>query len=377
MAKKYTYNPLIPLNFDLDKSENSDLSYFDATVGGATADYPATSVANGLKKAILDGNTKLKFLDNVTVFENIALSAVITEIDLNGFALSFVDTKISGINSILKIQNGNINSNNDGLYCFNDTNLILNNCTITDNNVSVNYFIYNPQANTEFKNCAFYLNGKMKLTRGDMSFISDNCVINSSAVQALILSNGFHTNLRLNGTFYTNTSPGSGALLYIEAINISTNAQVSINSMKGEHINMPNAVIYSNGNNVNIKDFKLSHFVSMNKPAFLKDGTFLNAANCNTDSNYPTKDTVFENVTFIGNLTLGANSSFLTFRNCIITGDLTVNGSNCTFDNCKLENGTIKVSATADKTILDNNRTLTSIIDNGTNTEITSTNILI
>ena len=373
-----TYKKIVnPLLFSgIQKISNSDLSYFDATVGGATAVYPATSVANGLKKAIQDGHTKLKFLDNVTVFENITLSADITEIDLNGFALSFADTEIAGNGKTLKIQNGSINSTNDGASCFLEINLILNNCTITDNNVNSNYFVYSPHYNTNFTNCAFYLNGKMQLTRSDMSFISDNCVINSSVALVVILSNGFHTNLQLNGTFYTGSYSGGGALYHVNVINISSDAQMSINSIRGEHIDMPNATIHAN-KYVNIKEFKLSHFGSFAKPSFLKDGTFLNAGNCNTDSNYPTKDAVFENVTFVGNLTLGANSSFLKLRNCIITGNLTVNSSNCTFDNCKLENGTITVSATADKTILDNNRTLTSIIDNGTNTEISSTNILI
>jgi len=75
------------------------------------------------------------------------------------------------------------------------------------------------------------------------------------------------------------------------------------------------------------------------------------------------------NCTFKGNVILGNNN--ITMSNCHITsGSVLVQKNNITLDNCRIDNGTININATADDTKIIGCRTATSIVDNGTNTEI-------
>ncbi len=64
------------------------------------------------------------------------------------------------------------------------------------------------------------------------------------------------------------------------------------------------------------------------------------------------------------------------YDSCSFEGNVTIRTDNVTLDKCEVANGTITVEATADKTTIISPRTLTPIVDNGTNTQIIAPNLI-
>jgi len=66
MAIKNKFNPL--LEEGIQKLNNAANEYFDASIGGATAEYPATSIANGIEQALADGKRVFRVLADFEQF---------------------------------------------------------------------------------------------------------------------------------------------------------------------------------------------------------------------------------------------------------------------------------------------------------------------
>ncbi len=73
---------------------------------------------------------------------------------------------------------------------------------------------------------------------------------------------------------------------------------------------------------------------------------------------------------FKGTLNILETNGNFSFVNCRFDDSVIISSSNVSFNACSIRANTITINATADKTILTNNRTATEIIDNGTNSII-------
>ena len=94
-------------------------------------------------------------------------------------------------------------------------------------------------------------------------------------------------------------------------------------------------------------------------------------------------DCIFDNCTFTGTIYhASVNRDDLHLaraRDCTFTigANIEVTQDNTTFTDCKITDATFSIEATADKTIIRGCRTLSAIVDAGTNSEITTDNVLI
>ena len=99
------------------------------------------------------------------------------------------------------------------------------------------------------------------------------------------------------------------------------------------------------------------------------EGTILSVHGTFEKCNFTTLTTIAQDTT--------SSDTESNFEKCTFdTASVTVSRDNCTIEKCTMAAGTFTVGAAADKTILLANRTLTAIVDSGTNTELIN-NILI
>ena len=83
----------------------------------------------------------------------------------------------------------------------------------------------------------------------------------------------------------------------------------------------------------------------------------------------------FRNTTFNGGVTFGTSTTLYS-QNDTFGGAVTIQGDNNTLINSTIDSETITVAATADKTTIISPRTLTSIVDSGSDTQIISPNLI-
>ncbi len=338
----------------------SELDLF-VTVGiGGGYDYTDPSTA------ILDGKRNLKIMNEVTWGSNV--DVVDEDIILQADELTIINFAVSNLQNIV-IRANNINFTLSGTdYIFtNSSKLYLGyTCQFTGNDVEQNA-VCNPSAPIVFAE-------KLIINLGDYGFkvglgkvaILDLIGGGTNLLGDNILLFGRVDILNMSGTFNNWVHSNSKAVValfansMIDRINNTTTGGIQIRASNCviKNANYVYIGIFATGFKIYDSYIKIiSYYPTVNEIDVI--------SNCEIDA--------------INNLTGADNNLFNVQKldNTIFNnGDLDISVDDTTITNCIVTAGTLNIEATADKTVITNPRTLTSIVDNGTNTQIIAPNLI-
>ncbi len=360
------------------------IPYYDATVGTG-GDYPAISSANGLSQAITDGKKNIKIVSDISVYVDITLIRNI-KINLNGYSITHIIYKY--INDFdVTMYDGTFNSAllvNDEL--FQRGKLFFSKITFTFTNTENAYFVNSALSTSDiiFDRCTFNLANIRMRIYNYCSLKIKNSIINGGGVDnSLFIQTGANTKMTtLNDNFITGTFKGGlntpcilatyGVFSINNMVSSATNFEISAKNKQSKIDGLTGNVVirgaYGTIINSNITEINTYY---MNSPYSLHIIDSIVETWAGATSFYDafvklTNVTITSAITYSDDMRLDK----CTLVPSIITRD------NVTIRDSLISTGTITVSATADKTVLNGNRTLTSIVDNGTNTQITNPNLI-
>ena len=319
------------------------LYYYNATVG--TGGDHAT-----ISEAYTAGKYNLKLISNVSLIANIN-NSVPLNINLNGFELNCLNYTITATANLIisdTTKAGGI------VFAKSATSTAL--CTssfayfediyITNNSTSERMAVATLGS---FKRCVvtipsgmytgFAFNNSSKFD----GILEDITIIGDSSTYAIYTANNdvTITNLTLRGSF------GNMILHILDGCS-----------------NYSTASFYISGLSIqNVYDYRPTKVVQV--------WAHENGSNCNVSSIIIRNNAMYDKMllTSIGDITYDN----VTLDNCKIDTGFTISGDNVSIENCKIATGTITVNATANNTKITNCSTATSIVDNGTNTQIINT----
>lgn len=363
---------------------------------GTGGDYPTVGAA------IADSKYNLKLISNVTETNDIVISSTVNlhingydyEINFQSFNITFTEysNKLLFKNCSIKYTY----SINKTLFDFNrvDNNFLFDNGIITNNSTSDYTGIINldKTVKSNFSNYKIILpNYKFTLLINDSNLADEyphsfnHGIIVGGGTNCLPMGQwgftGDINGLYLDGSFgMFEFAVGKITNVYgqasIEQLIVGRNSAHNVKTGDLANIELPNAKlgIYGNtqyGTRITNSLFKELTIYSGNincKSVQILNTTITNSISINGYS------IQFTNCKFEDTLTITYNNN--TFINCRMLDNIIINGDQNTIDNCTLPNGTITINATADKTIISNTRTLTDIVDNGTNTQLIANNLI-
>ncbi len=368
MGYKNKFNPL--LGKGIQKVDGGSLNCYDATVG-VGGDYTT------IQLALADEKYALKLVSDVT--ETVDWGNHSKDIIIDADELRTINVSISNTNNLI------IRGNNINFAIYGDNHIFTSNTKLFFNYLKItratggnfggliqadNIEIYLDGGNisTYIYNCRL-----INIIYNQSSLIDNRSLIIHSATQIICNGDTYSTlndlstlfalegvvdNLICNqtgkayirgGNYVINKGSGNIYLMFPSTIN---NCVIEY----GYFSTVSNTIL----NNCIIKNCKYNNFYGV-------------AHNCNFVNDVTLRSSYITHSTFQGNTVTSADCSL---HYCDLNEGLSIENDNANISFNKLLNNTISVSVTADKTILTNNRTLTSIIDNGTNTSLMNNKLI-
>ena len=178
-----------------DNVTSKDTVYYDATIGGATADYPANDVTDGLKAALDAGYYNLKVIADFTVHADLGVHS--KDIVLDADELKIVTFTVANTADLkLNIRGISLQGLSVTRFTANSSLLILNTAftegfTVFNNNVTIS---------------------KCKLSAGTITIdpLAENTIIENCTTVTPIIKAGINT--RLINNYATDGNPSTNAL---------------------------------------------------------------------------------------------------------------------------------------------------------------------
>jgi len=338
-------------------NENDYAPYYDATVGTG-GDYST------IQLALADGKYVLKIISDIT--ETVDWGSHTKDIVLIADEIRTINVSVSNT-SALTIKGNNI------IFAVTGTNQIFNGGSLICDYVKITG---DSDANI-FSNGMDISGRKLEVDLGTNS-LSTSYINNmnhlkitggSTANPLVFILNGVIGYLETYGQFGTNSTQGGLRLSNCTINQVNCNNDGAIFVAQGENVNINGSVgkgmiIYPRSN-WNFRNCNIEILQEYANSSVLVE-------NC-TVERFPTGKLFFKS--FRGNTVIDPTNLFTgtregNFSHNTYNDSFTIYVSNISLLNPTVASGTITVDATADKTTIIGARTLTSIVNNGTNTTL-------
>ena len=362
--------------------------------GGGSSDYKTVGTGGDyatIYDAITDGEKYLKIISNLSLTANITSDNINIYLSV-GITLTIGAYRITGQNCRIIGLNGSYNRNSYNQGILNIIGGLTFGTLFTDlyvENITIDQTSYightaNVFDNSVFNECVFKVNnGANKYLFGNKCLINNSQIIGGGTTcYGIAKDSVIMNNIYFSGTFSVIQQSFGQDITLNEGYNNATNLAISgnISFVSGNAIKLVSGVYnkvnaftngYPNVGNMKVYDSEIELTVGLIFGSQAHDFEFYN---CNL-TGHPLRATSPTKYIIDRCIVDGStNTSYLVdvdnfnIKNSIMTNNLYISGNNNSIESNKIMTGTITVNATADKTNISNCRTLTSIVDNGTNT---------